>query len=134
MALPDARAAPVWSSRLAERLGLVPDIPGWLRHAAEGSAHKAALWGLALTTSAQVRRNAARVGLGASSPHGKIELFIPELEAEILGLAAEAERSTLELDPALPLVLNAGRHMERNANTLMRDPARGGSPGSMSAT
>jgi anaerobic selenocysteine-containing dehydrogenase len=204
-------------TRLAERLGLVPPIPGWLLRAADlgrlpftaalapylalhpgaapmlpfvlartlgaaqGSVHRAALWGLALMTTGQVRRNAARAGLGPEpllsaltsllrtrgaslvhahprlsqaeklyqailarpeglwvgradpgrnfnelrTEHGKIELYIPELEQEVLSLTAAAEREALEaeLTSELPLVLNAGRHMARNANTLMRDPA-----------
>lgn len=54
---------------------------------------------------------------------GKLEVYIPELaqEAEALNPADEARE--LQPDPAWPLVLNAGRHMDYNANTMMRNPA-----------
>ena len=54
---------------------------------------------------------------------GKLELFIPELAPEAESLDAPGEARALEPDPALPLVLNAGRHMDYNANSLMRNPA-----------
>jgi anaerobic selenocysteine-containing dehydrogenase len=54
---------------------------------------------------------------------GKIEIHIPELadQAEALDAAAEAEG--LRMPDEFPLILNAGRHMKYNANTLMRNPA-----------
>jgi anaerobic selenocysteine-containing dehydrogenase len=36
---------------------------------------------------------------------------------------AESEAKALEPDPDYPLLLMAGRHMDMNANTLMRDPS-----------
>jgi len=35
----------------------------------------------------------------------------------------ETEKAALKPDPTFPLVLVAGRHFNKNANTLMRDPA-----------
>lgn len=40
-----------------------------------------------------------------------------------MSLEPEAEEKALSLDPAYPLVLQAGRRMSMNANTIMRDPA-----------
>lgn len=57
------------------------------------------------------------------TPDRKIHLHIPELEAALKGIDAESERSALTPDSQYPLVLNAGRHSRRVANTLMRDPA-----------
>lgn len=57
------------------------------------------------------------------TPDGKIHLHIPEMEAALKGIDAESERAALTPDSRYPLVLNAGRHSRRVANTLMRDPA-----------
>ena len=54
---------------------------------------------------------------------GKIEVYIPELEEEAKGIDARSENEGLKLPDGFPLILNAGRHMDYNANTLMRDPA-----------
>ncbi|MDY6853047.1 MAG: molybdopterin dinucleotide binding domain-containing protein, partial [Thermodesulfobacteriota bacterium] len=54
---------------------------------------------------------------------GLIELLIPELADQILAIDAETEEKALKGDERFPLVLMAGRHMDMNANTLMRDPA-----------
>jgi len=59
---------------------------------------------------------------GIKTPSGKIEVFIPELEDGVLGLTPEDESLDLKLPEDFPLVLNAGRHMKYNANTLMRNP------------
>ncbi|MCB2193493.1 MAG: molybdopterin-dependent oxidoreductase, partial [Deltaproteobacteria bacterium] len=53
---------------------------------------------------------------------GKLEVYIPELADEAEALEPRAEAKDLEPDPAYPLVLNAGRHMDYNANTMMRNP------------
>lgn len=53
----------------------------------------------------------------------KINLHIPELLDELKALDATNEEAALIMDPKLPLILMAGRHMSTNANTLMRDPA-----------
>ena len=176
---------------LADRLGLIPDIPEDLAVAAEAdrmtfgaklmafgaavpealprmpfvlaktlgrvwdSAAKAGFWGLLMTAPKAFRKNAARAGFelgidqgdrifqtlldkpegiwigkadahnpmdGIKTPSGKIEVFIPELEAGLLALTPEKEAAALELPEAFPLVLNAGRHMKYNINTLMRNP------------
>lgn len=54
---------------------------------------------------------------------GRLELEIPELNEWLDNLTPESEAADLARDQDLPLVLNAGRHMDMNANTLMRDPA-----------
>ena len=177
---------------LAERLGLVPDIPDALGKAARGdrsafllelmgflqahpeamegvpfvlartlgpvlgSTHQAALWGLLHVAPAAFRENAARAGFepgprfgedlfqaildhpeglwvgkvdtennlaGLQTEDGKVHVHIPELADWVLGIDAEAEERALRPDGAFPLVLMAGRHMDMNANTLMRDPA-----------
>jgi anaerobic selenocysteine-containing dehydrogenase len=59
---------------------------------------------------------------GIKTQSGKIEVFIPELEDNVLGLTPENESLDLKLPDNFPLVLNAGRHMKYNANTLMRNP------------
>jgi len=177
--------------RIADAMGLVPEIPNELIGAAEGdrlefgaklmayagsvpgaqskmpfvlartlgqkwdSAAKAALWGLLMTAPKSFRKNAARAGFepgidqgdrifqalmdrpeglwvgkadvnnpmdGIKTPSGKIELFIPELEESLRELTPENESASLRMSSDFPLVLNAGRHFRRNANTLMRNP------------
>lgn len=54
---------------------------------------------------------------------GKINLFIPELLAELKAVDAEREEAALVPDPRFPLILMAGKHASINANTLMRNPA-----------
>ena len=53
---------------------------------------------------------------------GKIEVYIPELEDQAKALNAASEAEGLSLPETFPLILNAGRHMKYNANTLMRNP------------
>jgi anaerobic selenocysteine-containing dehydrogenase len=57
------------------------------------------------------------------TPSGRIDLYIPEMEAWLKDLTPEREAAILAPDPEFPLVLMAGRHVRTNANTLMRDPA-----------
>ncbi len=178
-------------TRLADRLGLVPEIPPGLLEAAQGdrmafagqlmnwaatepralrampfvlaktlgrhwdSAALAALWGLLLTAPPAFRENAARAGFAAGpdqgerifqalldhpqglwvgradveqnlkalkTPSGKIEVLIPEMAEQAQALNAAAEARALRLPAEFPLILNAGRHMQHNANTLMRNP------------
>ncbi len=176
---------------IADKLGLVPDIPETLHQAARGdrltfgarlmewaasepralkampfilartlgrewgSASLAALWGMLMTAPEQFRQNAARAGFEPGldqgerifqtivdtpqglwvgrvdpednlahlrTPSGKIEIFIPEMADQARTLDAACETEDLALPEDFPLVLNAGRHMDTNANTLMRDP------------
>jgi anaerobic selenocysteine-containing dehydrogenase len=176
---------------LAEKLGLIPEIPAELQQAADGdrmtfgaklmewaatdpkamasvpfvlaktlgrvwdSAAKAGLWGLLMTAPKVFRKNAARAGFepgvdqgdrifqalldtpqglwvgradidhpmeSIKTPSGKIEIHIPELEVQARSLDAVSEAEDLKLPDEFPLILNAGRHMLYNANTLMRNP------------
>jgi anaerobic selenocysteine-containing dehydrogenase len=176
---------------LADKLGLIPQIPDDLAAAAKGnrlafgaqlmafagqnpkakapapfvlantlgqvwdSAAKAAVWGMVMTAPKAFRENAARAGFaagldqgdrifqalldhpeglwigktdennpmaGVKTPSGKIEVFVPELEEQVLALTPESEARDLEMPKSFPLILNAGRHMKYNANTLMRNP------------
>ena len=176
---------------LADKLGLIPDIPDHLYEAAKGdrlqfgaklmewvatepkamramplvlaktlgrvwdSANRAALWGILMTAPKVFRENAVRAGFepgldqgdrifqalldnpqglwigtldednpmdGIKTPSGKIEVYIPEMEEQAKNLDAESEVADLKMPDAFPLILNAGRHMSYNANTLMRNP------------
>ncbi len=53
---------------------------------------------------------------------GRINVHIPEMAEWIAGIEPALEEADLRPDPAYPLILQAGRHMSMNANTLMRDP------------
>ena len=59
---------------------------------------------------------------GIKTPSGKIEIYIPELEEPAKAIDAVQEAQDLQLTEQFPLLLNAGRHMKYNANTLMRNP------------
>ncbi len=177
---------------LAERLGLIPEIPQSLYEAARedrmkfgqallaytqaepramqfmpfvlgktlgaalGSPNLAALWGLLQIAPSSFRENAARAGFHAGMAMGdqmfhallehpegiwigkcdadnnlatirtadrRINLFIPELADWVQTIDATTEETALQIDPQFPLVLMAGRHIDENANTIMRDPA-----------
>jgi anaerobic selenocysteine-containing dehydrogenase len=54
---------------------------------------------------------------------GRINLSIPEIEGWIASIEPASEEKALMPDPRYPFILQAGRHMAMNANTLMRDPA-----------
>ena len=56
------------------------------------------------------------------TPSGRIEVFVPELEADVRALNPADEEQDLRLPPEFPLILNAGRHMRYNINTMMRNP------------
>jgi anaerobic selenocysteine-containing dehydrogenase len=178
-------------SRLADRMGLVPEIPAALYKAAEGdrlsfgaklmqwmqeepralpvtphvlaktlgaawnSANLASFWGTLMSAPKAFRKNAERAGFPdgqdqgdrifqvaldnqqgfwvgrADEEHpmaaiktasGKIDAFIPELADSVQGLDAASESDALRMPGGFPLILNAGRHMKTNANTLLRDP------------
>ena len=53
----------------------------------------------------------------------RLNVHIPEMADWVNSIDAESEEKALRPDPAYPLILQAGRHMSMNANTLMRDPA-----------
>ena len=53
---------------------------------------------------------------------GRINILIPELSECLKELNPESEEATLATDPKFPLILSAGRHMDYNANTIMRSP------------
>lgn len=179
-------------TRLADRLGILPEIPQSLYEAAKadrmtfgmnlmgyaqtepramklmpfilartlgktlGSVNLAALWGLLQISPKSFRENAARVGFKPGvmmgeevfrsimdHPQGawvgrsdvenfwkdvqtgdnRVNILIPELEEMVKSLEPEEEAARLVLNGAYPLVLAAGRHMDYNANTIMRDPA-----------
>ena len=57
------------------------------------------------------------------TPDGKINLHIPELLDELQAIEAAREQAALTLPAEFPLILMAGKHIDKNANTLMRDPA-----------
>ena len=54
------------------------------------------------------------------TPSGKLEVFVPELEADAQNLDAASEAHDLTLPDEFPLILNAGRHTRYNINTLIR--------------
>lgn len=55
---------------------------------------------------------------------GKLHLHIPEMAQWILSVTPESEELSLaRATQGWPFVLMAGRHMDTNANTLMRDPS-----------
>lgn len=178
-------------TRMADKLGLIPDIPDTIYDAASGdrmqfgaklmewaatepnsfatmpfvlaktlgkewdSAALAALWGMLMTAPGSFRKNAARMGFepamdqgdrifqalldhpeglwvgkvdpaenfkALKTPSGKIEVYVPELEADAKNLVPSAETDDLKLPPGFPMILNAGRHTKYNINTLMRNP------------
>jgi len=54
---------------------------------------------------------------------GRIHVWAPEMRDWVKEIDAGSEAKALEPDPNYPLLLMAGRHMDMNANTLMRDPS-----------
>lgn len=53
----------------------------------------------------------------------KIDLCLPELLDWVSRIDPIREEEALKLDADYPLILMAGRHIDENANTIMRDPA-----------
>jgi len=53
---------------------------------------------------------------------GKVEILIPELADWVRSIEPVSEAKALAPDEGYPFILNAGRHMDMNANTLMRNP------------
>ena len=60
---------------------------------------------------------------GIRTKSKKIEIYIEEMEEDVIALSAHQEKVALRPDIAFPFILHAGRHMQYNANTLMRNPA-----------
>jgi anaerobic selenocysteine-containing dehydrogenase len=59
---------------------------------------------------------------GIKTESGRIDLLIPELSEKVKNLDAVNEEKELKLPSEFPLILNAGRHTDRNINTMIRDP------------
>jgi len=55
-----------------------------------------------------------------STPSGKVDVFVPELEEDAKNLNAENEAKDLKLPKEFPMILSAGRHTRYNINTLIR--------------
>ena len=66
-----------------------------------------------------IGKNLGRV----ATKDGRIRLDAAEVEDWIKGISPAEEEKRLQLDAEFPLILMAGRHMDMNANTGMRDPA-----------
>lgn len=176
---------------LAEKLGLIPEIPEYLATAARssrlqyaealatymksnpkataslpfvvaktlgremGSSNLAWLWAMLQIAPPDFYQNASRAGfkpgptlgddlfqavldhpeglwLGESQIDSNfahvrtedqhIHLYIPEVESWVCSITPELEEQALQMDGTYPLILLAGRHMDMNANTMMRNP------------
>ncbi len=59
---------------------------------------------------------------GLRTDGGRINAHAPEMESWLASITPEMESAALAPDPDFPFILSAGRHMDHNANTLMRDP------------
>ena len=57
------------------------------------------------------------------TPDGKVNVYIDELAEWVQSIDATSEAEALKANPSFPLVLSAGRHFDKNANTMMRDPS-----------
>jgi anaerobic selenocysteine-containing dehydrogenase len=179
-------------TRLADSLGLLPEIPQALYDAAFGdrmnfgmqlllfaqtepramkfmpfilgktlgkalgSVNLAALWGMLQVAPKSFRESAVRAGFNPGPAMGeeifqailqhpegiwigkcdpskpldqlrtddkRINVLIPELAEAVKGIDAQSEEAALRMTHDYPLILAAGRHMDYNANTIMRDPA-----------
>ena len=55
--------------------------------------------------------------------NNKIQLYNPEVDEWITKINPADEAAQLSLDKKYPLIMMAGRHMDYNANSMMRDPA-----------
>jgi anaerobic selenocysteine-containing dehydrogenase len=58
-----------------------------------------------------------------ATKNGKIRLYNSEVDDWIRKINPVDEEEQLKVDERFPLILMAGRHMDMNANTMMRDPA-----------
>ena len=59
---------------------------------------------------------------GIPTKSGKIELYNPEVDEWIQKINPVDEAEQLKRDKQYPLIMMAGRHMDYNANSMMRDP------------
>ena len=66
-----------------------------------------------------IRKNLGRL----ATKDGRIRLHTAEAEEWIKEISPSEEEKRLKTDAEFPLILMAGRHMDMNANTAMRDPA-----------
>ncbi|HPI88962.1 MAG TPA: molybdopterin dinucleotide binding domain-containing protein, partial [Spirochaetota bacterium] len=57
-----------------------------------------------------------------STEDKKVNIYIPEMKAWLDEIEPAREKAALELKKQYPFILSSGRHMECNANTIMRDP------------
>jgi anaerobic selenocysteine-containing dehydrogenase len=58
-----------------------------------------------------------------ATPSGRIRLHNPEVDGLLGAIDPAREEEALQLPAAFPLILMAGRHIDTNSNTGMRDPA-----------
>jgi anaerobic selenocysteine-containing dehydrogenase len=66
-----------------------------------------------------IRKNLGRL----ATKDGRIRLHTAEAEGWIKEISPSEEEKRLKVDAEFPLILMAGRHMDMNANTGMRNPA-----------
>jgi len=66
-----------------------------------------------------IRKNLGRL----ATKDGRIRLHTAEAEEWIKEISPGEEEKRLKTDAEFPLILMAGRHMDMNSNTAMRDPA-----------
>jgi len=69
-----------------------------------------------------IQKSGKNINKVATKEH-KIQLHVREIEDWIKEINPAAEEARLKADNKFPLILMAGRHMDMNANTGMRDPA-----------
>lgn len=58
-----------------------------------------------------------------STEDRKVNIHVPEMKEWLSEIETERERRELERDARYPFILSSGRHIQYNANTIMRDPA-----------
>ena len=69
-----------------------------------------------------IQDSGKNIGRVATKEH-RIQLYVREVEDWIKEINPAAEEARLKANNKFPLILMAGRHMDMNANTMMRDPA-----------
>lgn len=58
-----------------------------------------------------------------STEDKRFNIFIPEMKDWTAEITTESEKKELELKSGYPFILSSGRHIQYNANTIMRNPA-----------